>query len=254
MDPFTHRDHAAAVLAVDAIHVGQEVLGVEVPLRAVDQVRAIIRVGSAQGAGRGEEASVAPHDHGDVDPGQGAVIQVGAHKGQGNEAGRRGEARGVVVEDQVVVDGLGHMDAPEVVTCRVGLGVDDTRGVRAVVAADIEEVAHVMRLEHLEDALAILLIRLVPGAQDARGRGAGHPLQVVGCLLGQVHELFVDDALDAVDSAINPGDLRELACLHDDAHQGLVDHRGRPATLSDHNLPFKLAHLFLRKISKDETL
>ena len=54
---------------------------------------------------------MAAHHHADIDAGQGGVVEVGAGEGLGDEARRRGKARRVVVADQIVVDGLGNVDA-----------------------------------------------------------------------------------------------------------------------------------------------
>ena len=61
---------------------------------------------------------MAAHHHGDVDAGQGAVVEIGAHERLRDEARRRRIARAVVVDDEVVVDGLGDVDAAQVVAAR----------------------------------------------------------------------------------------------------------------------------------------
>ena len=56
---------------------------------------------------------------------------------------------------------------------------DDAHRVRRVVAADVEEVADAVRLQHLEDLLAVGQVGLVAGRAERRGGRGGHQLEVV---------------------------------------------------------------------------
>jgi hypothetical protein len=91
VDAFGHGDHAAAVAFVGGLHVGQELLEHEGAFGQVDQVRAVVGKFLAQRGGGRQEARVAAHHHAHVDAGQGGVVQVGAGKGLGDEARRRGK-------------------------------------------------------------------------------------------------------------------------------------------------------------------
>jgi len=240
--PLAYRHHAATVLLVNALHVGEEVIHREGTLGQIDQVRAIVRVLAPEGRGGGEKAGVAPHHHPDVDAGDGAVVHVGADEGRGHEARRRRIAGAVVVHHQVVVDRLRDVDGAELVVRLLRLVVDDPHRVRRVVAADVEEVARAVRLQDPEDLLAVGRVRLVAGRADRRRRRLGHPLQVVGGLLGEVDELLVDDPGHPVQGAVDVLHLGKLARLQHRPHEGLVDHRGGPAAHGHHHLAYELFH------------
>ena len=174
VDAFADGNHAAAVAFMRSLHVGQEAVDLEHPLGHVDEVRAVVWELLAQRAGRGQEAGVAAHHDADVNAGQRGVVEVGAGKGQRHEARRTGETRRVVVEHEVVVDRLRDVDAAQRVAGLGGLLGDDAHGVRRVVAADVEEVLDLVRLEHLEHLLAVGQIGFVACAAQRRGGRVGH--------------------------------------------------------------------------------
>ena len=236
VDALADGDHAAAVAGVHGLHVGEELAQIEHPLGQVDQVRTVVRKLLAQRAGGGQEARVPAHHHAQVDARQRGVVEVGAGKGLGHEARGRRKARRVVAADQVVVDRLGDVDAAQRVGRGLGLLADDAHRVRRVVAADVEEMPDAMRLQHLEDLLAVGQVGLVAGAaQGRRGRGR-HQFEVVAGLLGQVDEVLVDDAAHAVARAVDQVDALVAARLHHHADEALVDHRGGAAALRDEDL------------------
>ena len=236
VNAFGHRHDAAAQAVVGGLHVGQEALHRELALGQVDQVRAVVVVLAAQRRGRRQKPGVPPHDHGHVHARQRGVVQVGPRKGLGHEARGRGKAGRVVVAHQIVVDGLRDVDAAQRIARPRCLLADDAHGVGRVVAADVEEVPDAVRLQHLEDLLAVLQIRLVARGAERRARGAGHELQVVAGLLRQIEKVFVDDAAHAMPGAVHPLHAELPARLQHHAHQGLVDHRRRAASLGDQNL------------------
>ena len=69
------------------------------------------------------------HHHTDVDSGQGSVVQIGANESLRDEPCGRGKTRRVVAADQVIVDGLRHMDAAQRVACLLRFEADDAHGV-----------------------------------------------------------------------------------------------------------------------------
>ena len=236
MDALGHRHDAAAQAVVSGLHIGQEALHRELALGQVDQVRAVIVVLAAQRRGRCQKPGVPPHDHGHVHARQRGVVQVGACKGLGHEARGRGKAGRVVVAHQVVVDGLRDVDAAQRVARPRRLLADDAHRVRRVVAADVEEVADAVGLQHLEDLLAVLQVRLVAGGAERRAGCACHQFQVVAGFLREVEEVLVDDAAHPVTGAVHPFHAELPARLQHHAHQGLIDHRRRAASLGDQNL------------------
>jgi hypothetical protein len=176
------------------------------------------------------------HHHAHVHAGQRGVVEVGAGKGLGHEARRAGEARRVVVEHQVVVDGLRDVDAAQRVA---GLGAPlrpRCARCRRVVAADVEEVLDLVRAQHLEHLLAVGQVGLVARAAQRRRRRAGHQLEVVAGLLRQVDEVLVDDAAHTVACTVHARHFAKAPRLEHHAHQRLVDDRGGAAALGDEDL------------------
>ena len=66
-----------------------------------------------QRRGGGQEPRIAAHDDADINARQRPVVEVDPHEGLDDETRRRGKTRRVVIDGQVVVDGLGNMDAAE---------------------------------------------------------------------------------------------------------------------------------------------
>ena len=146
----------------------------------------------------------------------------------------------MVIEHQIVIDGLGDMDGAEIIVQSFRLLVDDAHCIGRIIAADVEKVAHVMLAEDVEDLLAVLFIGLVTGAAKGGGRRHRHALQVIGGFLRQVKKIIVDDAVHAVDRAVHLGDLAEFTAFQHHADQALVDYRCRAAALGDDDFAFKL--------------
>ena len=183
------------------------------------------------GAG-GDPAGGAAHD---LDDAAGAV--VGGHAGDVDADFHDGG--GVVLDDgavagavvgvrQIVVDGLGHADDAQVVAALDGLLVDLVRGVLRIVAADVEEIADVVGLEHLEQPVHVLrgLLGLLleidlvaAGAQRGR-RGVAQAFDGAGLLVVDVDQVLVQDAQDAVGAAVDLLDALVTAGFLDDARPG----------------------------------
>ena len=236
VDAFRRRDHAAAVLGVGRLHVGEELVDDEGALRQVDQVRAVAGELARQRRGGGEEAGVAAHDHRAIDARQRGVVEVGAGEGLGDEARRRRIAGRMVEADEVVVDRLRDMDRADLFAGLGRLFRDDAHGVGGVVAADVAERVDLVRLQHLEDFLAVLDVGLVAGRAERGGRRGGDGFEIGGGLLGQVDEVFFDDAAHAAHRAVDARDVGKAPRLERHASQRLVDHRRRPTALRDQNL------------------
>ena len=95
-----------------------------------------------------------------------------------------------------------------------------------------------MRLEDLENILAILLVRFVAGRAQRRTRCLGDIFQVFGGFQAEVDEVLVDDAADTVKSPVDSPGAIKPARFQDCADQGFVDHRRWAAPLGDKDVGF----------------
>ena len=178
---------------------------------------------------------MAPHHHADIDARQRRIVEIGAGEGLGDEARGRRETGCVVVLDQIVVDRLRNMDAAQRVSSGLCFFADDAHGVRRIVATDIEEMADAVRAQDLEDLVAISGVGLVARRAQCRARRVRDQFEVVAGFLGQVDEVFIDDAAHAMPGAIDQFDLMLAPCFEDDTNQRLVDDCGRSAALGYQN-------------------
>ena len=97
-----------------------------------------------------------------------------------------------------------------------------------------------MRLEHLEQPVHVLsrllgvLLKLNLVAAGAQ-RGAGCVLEFLdraGLFLVQVDQVFVEDAINTIQTAVDFLDVVQMpACLLDDTGHAGIDHRSRAAGL-----------------------
>ena len=243
MNAFGNRDDAAAEPVVGFLHGAKEFFDLEGSLRNVDQVRAIAGELPAERRSGGEESSMAAHYHADVHTRQGGVVEIGARECLGDEAGRGGEARRVVVADEVVVDGFRNVDGAQRIIGLLRLLADDAHGIGGIVAADIEKGADFVRAQHFKNLLAILGIRLVAGRAECRRRRARNHFKIVARLLRQVDQVFVDDAAHAVLGAVNASDVGKPAGFKHNANKRLIDDSGWAATLGDQNFCCHEIHL-----------
>ena len=234
-DAFGDGDEAAAVLLDAGLDVGDELVDAERALGQVDQVRAGPFVGAGEGGGGGQEAGVAAHDDVDLDAGQRRVVEVVAHERLRDELGGGSEAGGVVVFAQVVVDGLGDVEAVQLVLVLLGRLVDDVGGLGGVVAADV---ADVVLLELVEDGQAVVVGGLLADGAERGGRGLGDERERGGGFAAEVDQVLVEDALDAVEGAVDLLDFLVLLGFEDRADEALVDDDGRPAALRDQHVAF----------------
>ena len=179
---------------------------------------------------------MAAHHHTQIHAGKRFIVQIRAHESLGDEPRRRGKARRVVIDHQVVVDGLGNMDAAQRIIRVARRFRDDAHRIGAVIAADIEKGADAMGLHRAEDLLAIGAIRLVAGRAQGRGRRIRHLQQVLFAFFAQVDKVLVDDAANPVKRAIDGVNAGMPPGFQHDACQRLVDHGGGPAALGDQDL------------------
>ena len=148
-------------------------------------------------------------------------------------------AGGVVGEHQVVVDGLGHAHEPDAAAHGLSVPGQLVDGVHAVVAADVEEPLDIQLLQNGEQLFKHRLVLLrrgqlvAAGAQEG-GRRAFEQFDVnVGAqALREVADLFIQQALDAVQHAVHVLRAAVLAGL-EHARQAGIDDGGGAAALAD---------------------
>ena len=231
-------DYAVALLLIYTGGVGKELVHVEVSLRQVNEVGPAADEAGKSGAGR-EPAGVAAHDlnydyHARVVDMR-VLVDLGA--GGGDVLRRAAEAGAVVGVVEVIVDGLGHAHDAAFITALLHETAYLVAGVHGVVAAVIEEVAHVILLEYLKNTLVVGVIffgigHLVAAGAELGGGGVHEQAELVGILLAHVVELVLEHALDAVGGAV---DLRDAVCVKrspDDAVGAGVDDGGRTSGLT----------------------
>ena len=64
---------------------------------------------------------------------------------------------------QIVINSLGNMKDPELVTGVFGHGVNDMGGTGRIVTADVKEITHIVFTKYFKYAIAIFLVRLHAG-------------------------------------------------------------------------------------------
>ena len=150
VNAFGDGNQAVLLFGVDALHIGNELVHVKVDLGDVDQVGAVALGVSQSGCG-GQPAGVTAHalDDGDHAGVVDLAVAGDFHEGGSDVLGGGGEAGAVVGAGQIVVDGLGHAHDPALVADLGHVLGDLVAGIHGVVAAVVEEVAHVILLEDL---------------------------------------------------------------------------------------------------------
>ena len=170
------------------------------------------------------------------------VIHIGIladlHAGGGDELGGASETGAVIRTVQVVVHGLGHTDHAAGISHRFHIPADLVAGVHGVIAAVIEEVAHVVLFEDLQDPLVVRVIHLgirhlvAAGAQFG-GRGVQQKTELLRIFLIHYIQTVRQNALDAVGCTVDLGDLLRFQSGLDHAVGAGIDHGGGTAGLAE---------------------
>lgn len=235
-DTFGDGDDAATEAVDDLADLFWEEADIEGAFGEVDEVGAVIEALACEGGGGGEEAGVTAHHDVNFDTWEGAVIEVIALEGFGDEAGGGGVSWGVVIFAQIVIDGFWDMEAVEFVAVIFCGFVDDVRGFGGIVPADIEEVADVMGTEAVEDGVAIVEGGFFTNGAECGGGGTGDQFEVLGCFAGEVDEVIAEDTVNAVAGAVNFFNFGIFSCFEDCADEALVNDDGGAAGLSDEHI------------------
>ena len=145
-----HRDDHACLGALQDVQPLDEMFDVKGHLRQADHIHAFAVLRFGQCRRTRQPARITPHHLNNHDVAR-AVYQAVAGDLLHNSAdvlGRGAVARRVVGVHQVVVDGLGHAHELDVAACHAGIVRKLGDGVHAVIATNIEKVAHIQLFQN----------------------------------------------------------------------------------------------------------
>ena len=175
-------------------------------------MRRLVRAFAREPRGRDDPAGMPAHDFHDEHLrrrlGHRGHVERGFARGNRHVLRHRAEARRAVGVRQVVVDGLRHADADDAVAELITDLGHLVSGVHGIVAAVVEEVADVVRLEHFDEALvlrAVLLeaLELVARRPESAGRRVSEALDSGAGFLAAIDEVFGERADDAVTARVH---------------------------------------------------
>ena len=154
------------------------------------------------------------------------LIHLGA--GGGDILRRAAEAGAVVGVVKVVVDGLGNAHDPALVARLLHKAADLVTGIHRVVAAVVEEVADVVLLEYLQNALVVRIVLLrvshfVAARTQLRRRSVHEQAKLVSVLLTHVVELVLQHTFDPVRCTVDLCDAVRIQRSPDNAVGAGVD-------------------------------
>ena len=188
----------------------------------------------SESAGRRNPAGVPAHDFkheylGRCPCHRGDIVASLADRG-GDILGDRTEARAAIGMGQIVIDRFRHTDAHNRVAHFLGDLRNLPRRIHGIVAAVVEEIADIVRLENLDQAFVLRTVLLqalqlvAAGTKGAARRMAQASNRFVGFKAG-VDEVFGQGADDAVTACEDFPDLVGIAAcfLNQAARRGIDD-------------------------------
>ena len=227
-------DDDAIALAVDGLlDAREELLAIEGDLGEQDDVRRVPGLAGGETA-RGRDPARMPAHHLEDEHARrrarhGGDVERRLERRHGDVLRDRAESRAAIGDREVVVHGLRDSDAGDGVARLHAELRELQRRVHRIVAAVVEEVADVVRAEHLDQplvlrAIALEVLELVArGAEGARGRMAQRADRRCALAAG-VDEVLGQGADDAVTARVEAADAAlVLAAGLDDAGGGRVD-------------------------------
>ncbi len=117
------------------------------------------------------------------------------------------------------------------------------RSVLRIIATRVEEVADVVSLENLEHALEILLfLEFVTASAQSSAGGVAKTADGLLRLGGEVDQVFLKDAKDTVEAAVNFFDATVVQGFGDDARHTGVDDGGGATGLAHQNISYEFSH------------
>ena len=169
-------------------------------------------LGRCQRGAAGQPPGVAAHDLHDRD--RAGVIYTAVlghfHAGGRYVLGGARKAGAVIGAEEVVVDRLGHAHHAAVPIVRLHIAADLVAGIHGVVAAVIEEVAHVVFPEDLQNTTVIRIVRVrvchfVAAGAQLRRRRVQQQAELVRILLSDIIQAVIQNAADAMGRTVNVG-------------------------------------------------
>src|SRR5574343_788114 len=236
---FGNSDRAIAVQLDAFIDTGQETLSIEVHFREQQDMRRLAGTFGSQATGGGNPTRVAAQHFHDKNlgrsPGHRSHVVAGFANRGCDILGHRTEPRATISMRQIVVDRLRHPDANNGVAHLLGNLRHLPGGIHGIVAAVVEEVTDIVRLEYLDQALVLGLVLLKALQLVAAGtEGSARRVPQAGDI-GIGFEAGIDQVFgQGTDNAIAPGiDFPDLvgmaACFLDQAaRRGVDDGRNAP--------------------------
>ena len=193
-----------------------------------------------QGGSRRDPAGIAAHQlhHNHMD-GQCGGVLGDFQSGYSRIFGRASKARAMIRHRQVVVNGLGDSDHPQLIAALGGQLIDLIAGVHGIVAAVIEEITDVEPLEAFQHRRIVRIRQLAAAGAQGGGWGLGQQGQVFPVHLTKIQQIPCQDAFRAKARTIDGLDFRMEFCLPHSPQQGAVDHRGRAAAMGNKHVSFQ---------------
>ena len=224
-----HRYALVAVLCANALDVFHKFVNVKVAFGKVDKVCAE-SVDACKSRRRREPACVSAHSLDDAHHWRVVhfCVKVDFHNSGCDILCRACVAGAMVCAVEVVVDGLGHADDVALIADRLEIFADLVASVHAVVAAVVEEVAHVVFFKNFENTLIIGVVHgrvfeLVSDRAERRRRRVFEKFDFLGVFLAHIEEFFVEQAHDAVFKTVNRGDITLFERFGENACRAAVD-------------------------------
>ena len=249
MDTLRHGHNTVARGIVDLLDVLDEFWHTEIRLRQIDQIRTCA-VFAGQGGSCGQPTGMTAHDlhHHDHALVVHMCVLIDLHNGGSDVLGGRGVAGAMIRAEQIVVNGLGHAHNAALVAHRLHILVDLIAGVHGVVAAVIEEIAYIVLLEDLKDALVVRIVQLRIGDLIAAGAQCGgggilQQAQLLGILLPHVEQPIVKYTHDAVLGTQHLGNGAGLQRRVDHAVGTGIDNGSGAAGLTDNTRAAQFFHI-----------
>ena len=137
---------------------------------------------------------------------------------------------------KIVVNGLRYAHNAALIAHLLHVLADLVAGIHGIVAAVIEEIAHVIFFEDFENALVIRIIHvavleLITAGTKRRGRRMHQQRQFRGGLRAHIVQRIVQYAANTVRRAVHLGNAGAVQRRTDYAVSAGVDHSGRSAGL-----------------------